>query len=102
MLLILLLSLDQQRSLRRIVAAGLFNVDVFARLKGSNGQGRVPVVGSRDGNDVPFLLLQNLTKVLFTCRSIPKLMLRHAGKLRTDIAVDVANMRNPRGVLVRH
>jgi hypothetical protein len=52
LLLVFLLRLHEHRSLGRIMAAWLFNINVLARLKSGNRKRRVPVIRSGDGDSV--------------------------------------------------
>ena len=63
-LAVFLLRLDEQRAFGGVVAAGLFNVDVLARLQAGDGHGRMPVVGRGDGDGVYILEFQDLAEVL--------------------------------------
>src|SRR5271166_2968666 len=99
-LLVLLLSLHQHRSLGWIMASWLFNIDVLARLKSRDGERRMPVIGSGDGDGIYVLLLKNGAKVLVAGGSISQLMFSDARKLGQNRAVHIAHMRNTGGIFI--
>jgi hypothetical protein len=61
---VLLGRLDALAALEDVVADGLFDIDVFTRLAGPNGNQRMPVVARGDGNGVEFLVVERLPNVL--------------------------------------
>src|SRR5277367_4169445 len=82
------------------MAAWLFYVDVLARLHAGYGHGRVPVVGSGDGDGVHVLRLQDVSEVLFCRGSVAQRGLGLVGELLQDGAVYIADMRDAGGSLV--
>src|SRR5258705_7062470 len=61
----------------------------------------MPVVGSGDRDRVHVLLLKNVAKVLVGRRSLTHLLLRRIGKLLKNVAVHIADVRDPCSILVR-
>ena len=69
---------DQQRALGGVMAAGLFDVDVLARLQAEDGHGRMPVVGRGDGDGVDVLASRTLRKSFSVVGRVAQLALRLA------------------------
>src|SRR5882762_7917151 len=68
----------------------LFDVDIFARLTGPDGQKRVPVIRRGDGDDIEFLVLKGLANVLKTFGRVAALLanLLAARLEQTPVRVD--------------
>src|SRR5271156_6070523 len=99
-LLILLLSLHQERPFGRVVAAGLFYIDALTRLQPGNGHRSMPVVGSGDRDSVHILLLKDVAKVLVGRGRLTHLFLCAVSKLLEDVAVYIADIRNSCSILI--
>ena len=97
---ILALCLHQQRALGRIVAAWLFNIHMLPRLQSRDRHGRVPVVGSGDGDGVHFLQLKDVPEVLVGRRSVSQFALGIVGEFLQSLAVDIADVGDARGAFV--
>ncbi len=99
-LAILLLRLDQKRALGRVVAAGLFNIDMLARLEAGDRHRGMPVVRGSDGDGVHILQLKDVAKILVNGGRGTHFALHIAGKLLHRIAIHIAYIGDPGCVLV--
>ena len=81
LLAIFLLGCDEDRAFGRIVAAGLFDIDVLAGLQAGDGHGCVPVVGRGDGDGVDILGGEKCAEVLIGCGSVAKVDFVPVGEL---------------------
>ncbi len=91
--IVLLLRLDDELTLTRVVPGRLLAVDVFPRFQREDGHRDVPVVGRRDRDDIDVLVLECPTKVsdrlrLARCRRELLHPLGHG------VRVDVAEVRD--------
>src|ERR1019366_1038815 len=100
-LAVLLLRLNEQLSLARIMARWVFDVDMLAGLQSKHSHRRMPVVGSSDADRVHILRLKRLAEVAFSNGRIAQRLCRACGELRQHLRVDVAAVRHPRRGLVR-
>ena len=61
--IVLLDRAHQLTSFKRVMRAGLFDVDVLAGLAGPDGHERVPMIGRGDGNGVDLFVLEQLAHI---------------------------------------
>ncbi len=88
---VFLLSLDRDAAFDHVVAHRLFDVDVLARLRSPDGDQRVPVVGSGDGDRVDRAVFEELADVgvAFRLRLALRFLLDHFQMLGEDLAVRI-------------
>jgi hypothetical protein len=98
-LAVLALSLDEHNAFSRIMAARLFDVDVFAGLQGVDGHRRVPMVGRSDSDRVDFFDCENVAEVFVSRRHCAALFLHGGGELIHDVGLDITDVRDV-GVLL--
>ncbi len=91
-LAVLLLGLDEEFALARVVAGGLFDVDVLAGLEAVDGHGGVPVVGHGDGDDVDVFGGEDLVVVAFGGGGVAELLGGGGDVLGEDGGLDVADV----------
>ena len=85
---------DQQLAFARVVAGGLFDVDVLAGLEPEHGHGRVPVVGRGDGDGVDLSGLESVAKIAFGSGRVAERLPSFRGEFGQDRGIDVADIRD--------
>ena len=99
-LVVLFLGFDEESAFGRVVAAGLFDVDVLAGAEAIDGERRVPMVGRRDGDGVDVLGGEHLAEVFVGFGGIAQVALQTSGEALEDDAIDIADMRDAHVILV--
>ncbi len=100
LLAVLAHGLEEQRTFSRVVATGLFYIDVLASLQSVDGHWGVPVIGRGDGDGVDVFLFENLAEVFAGCGRVAHRLLHGGGEFCEGVAVDVADVRDAGGVLI--
>ena len=95
----LALSLNEHSAFSRIVAARLFDIDVFAGLQGVDRHGRVPMIGRSYGDRIDFFDCENVAEVFVSRRHCAAFLLHGGGELIHDVGLDITDMRDV-GVLL--
>ena len=80
---------DELAAFEGVMRAGLFDVDVFRGLAAPNGDERVPMIGSGDGDGVDFLVFEELANVEVTLGLGQAHFFDVAEALVEDVFVDI-------------
>ncbi len=99
-LAVFLLRADQECAFAGVVAAGFFNVDVFAGLQAQNRHRRMPVIGRGDRNGVNFFQFEHLAEVLICFGAAAHHFFRGGGKFGHDVGFHIADIGDIRCRLI--
>jgi hypothetical protein len=87
--------LDHLAAFPYLVRCGFFDIDVFARLAGPDGDKRMPMVGRRGGDRVDLLVLQKLANVGVGFELDVVLLIKTCSLFFEVIAVNITDSHQP-------